>query len=137
VMVLIGDSDLSYLDDASGSRPAELAGMVLDAAGVGGCVGLPHSAVFADFCDPAMTAEPAPSEVPTFITALEELKTTPDPGGLLYIEFIGGPIDENGNMAQLHGITWSDSQWSYIVTATSPELRAEVVAALVSAARQA
>jgi hypothetical protein len=75
--------------------------------------------------------------VPTFITALEELKTTPDPGGLLYIEFIGGPIDENGNMAQLYGITWSDSQWSYIVTATSPELRAEVVAALVSAARQA
>lgn len=136
VMVVFGDSDLSYLDDATGSRPAELAGVVMSAAGVGGCVGLRHSPVFADFCDPAMTAEPT-GDVPTFITVLEGLRATPDPGGLLYIEFIGGPIDEDGNIAQLHGITWSDSRWSYIVTATSPGLRAGVVAALVSSARQA
>ncbi|MGB7981188.1 MAG: hypothetical protein WCF36_10405 [Candidatus Nanopelagicales bacterium] len=136
VMMFFGDSDLSYPDDASGSRPAEVAGMVMGASGVGGCVGLHHSTVFAEVCDPAMTAEPTAGS-PAFVTAMEELQATPDPGGLLFIEFIGGPVDEDGAMAQLHGIIWSDSQWSYNVTATNPELRTEVVAALVSAARQA
>ena len=97
-----------------------------------GCVGQHHSPVFAGFCSPAAAADPTVA-----MTALEQLEAAPDPEGPLFIEFVGGPSDEDGKPLHLHLIVWSDSAWVYLVAATTAELRTAVVEAVVSAARRA
>lgn len=129
----------SFSDDPEVNRMMAMAWAVLNAGGPGGCVGLHHSPEFSELCSEAAAVSPDAADGTTALdAAFLRLEAMQDPGGLLWIEFTGGPIDEDGTWSQeANTVLWSDDEWQYAASATTPELRTALVEAMVNAARQA